>query len=360
MKLPNNKKKYSKLKTKKKQKNEGIEFNIGLAILRPILAFFVIITHFYNSYLAKGYWKLIFIKTERLHFHVRIFFIMAFYFSYKTIISNDSKKILNRLERLCIPYFLWPAIIYYLNNKLLIKYKRNIKIITYENLKMQYLFGDIFIPTFWYQWDLILITLLFILIVLIFKSHYNFILIILCIQSFIYQYNGKNYQHFRYKKNGLYTLGRILEMLPCSVIGFNIAFSGILNFLKKHRFKAIIIFAYFSYFLAYYDIFTSKAGFNYNGFKMYFVSILLFIIFALFPSDKIKNKIIIWFIKQITNYTGGVYYLHMPICSYIRPYIKIVESKTIKGCLIIYILCYIFCMIGNLIFGKTKLRNLFL
>lgn len=215
-------------------------------------------------------------------------------------------------------------------------------------------------PTFWYQWDLIFITIFYFIIVLIFKKLYNFILIIISIISFIYQYNGKNYRYFRNKKNGMYPLGRIIEMLPCSVIGFAIAFSGILKYLKKYRFRTIIVCIYFSYFIINYNIFAINVGFDYSGIKIYFLSIFLFIIFALFPSDKIENKIIIKIIKQITNYTAGVYYLHISICRYIKPYIKLVEKRTIKGCIIIYLSCYFFCLIGNLIFGKTRLRNLFL
>ena len=355
------KRKYTKLKQKKIKKYLDTEFNIGLAILRPILALLVVITHFYNINNAKYIWKLIYKRTFRFFFHVRTFFVMSFYFSYKTLVSNDYKKKFKRLERICIPYFLWPIIIFFINNNLLSNFMKILKNITLEELKVQLLFGSSFIGPLWYQWNLFFVTIFFIFITLLFKNHSNFIFIMISILSFIYQYNGKNLQAFKKytKYNVKYTIGRTIEILPYSAIGFIIASSGILNFLKKHRLKTIIACIYISYISVFYDIFIEKEGFEYNGLKMYFPSISLFIIFALFPSDKINNKIIIKIIKQITNYTAGVFYIHVPVYNYAVFYIKSLKNKTLKGCIIIYLICYLICFIGNHLFGKTILRNLF-
>lgn len=115
---------------KEKVKNNGyielieekkeLQFNIGLAILRPILQFFVILTHCYNYNLATGVWELLIIKFNKFGFHVLIFFLMSFYFSQNTLSSSNRKKKFQRFERICIPYFLWPIIIYYLNKLLII------------------------------------------------------------------------------------------------------------------------------------------------------------------------------------------------------------------------------------------------
>jgi hypothetical protein len=48
-----NNNKYMRLNIKKKKPI----FDIGLAILRPILSFFVIMTHCYNYSYATGLWK---------------------------------------------------------------------------------------------------------------------------------------------------------------------------------------------------------------------------------------------------------------------------------------------------------------
>lgn len=88
-----------------------------------------------------------------------------------------------------------------------------------------------------------------------------------------------------------------------------------------------------------------------------FVSFIF--IFSLFPSDKITNFKIEKIIKNMTNYTAGVYYLHLTIILYFRNYINPIKNGTLFGLFIIYLICYFICFIGMKIFGKTKLKNLF-
>ena len=82
--------------------------------------------------------------------------------------------------------------------------------------------------------------------------------------------------------------------------------------------------------------------------------------FSLLPLNIIKNIYIIKFCKSLTNYTSGVYYLHIPIYLYLSNYIKLIKQKNLCSCIILYIICYCISYIGIKIFGKTKLRNLFL
>ena len=186
------KQKYDKLKSISTKKEIYI-YDIGLTILRPILAFLVIMTHCYDYNGAIGKWREIFIKTDNLLYHVQIFFIISFYFSHKTLISLNYKKIFERFQRLCIPYFLWPIIVFLLN-KLLKVFSISNLVIKLSELKFQLLYGigENGMGILWFQWNLIFITLLFIIIIFIFKKNYNFIFIIITITAFIFQYNGKN------------------------------------------------------------------------------------------------------------------------------------------------------------------------
>ena len=349
-------KKYIKLKSITTIK-EKFTFDIGLAVLRPILSFFVIFTHCYDHNSAYGKWKEIMIKANYFWFHVPTFFIISFYFTCKTLISSNYKKKFERLQRLFIPYFLWPIIVFLLN-KLLLVYSIAKEDITFSKLKFQLLYGtgENGMGILWFQWNLIFITLLFILIIFIFKKNYNFILIIIIITAFIYQYNGKNKFYFSKKD----VLGRILEMIPFAVIGFLISDSEIIIFLKKHRLKTVITCIYLLYFITNYEVINKVKVLDYNGIRLFIISICVFITFVMFPSEKIKNKIIIKIIKQITSYTAGIYYIHAKFSSYISNYIESIKNRTIKGCIIIYLLCYLISFLGILIFGKTKLRHLFI
>ena len=351
---------YVRLRKRKKEKTEFV-FDIGLGILRLTLAFLVVISHCYNFELATGIWKEIIKKTETVSFHVRVFFMMSFYFSYKTLVSSNYKKIFDRFLRLLIPYILWPIIILLLNNNLLIKFSKIKKrIFTKKDLKYQLLTASGYMLILWFQWNLIFVTILYIIIILLFKRFLNLILILMAITAFIYQYNGKNQKYFaKYPYFELHNYGRILELIPYSVAGFLISSSGIIKFFKKFRLKTIITCLYIIYFILYYDIFTKINGHMYQGVKMFLVSICIFIVFAMFPSEIIKNKIIIKIIKQLTNHTAGVYYLHINLYEYLYDYNIHIKNRTIKGCMINYLICYLICFIGSFIFGKTKLRSLF-
>ncbi len=75
----------------------------------------------------------------------------------------------------------------YLDN--ILKLSINIYInISFKDLKQQYLYGFGLLGHFWYQWDLIFITIIYYFRSLLFKAHLNFILILISISSFIYQY----------------------------------------------------------------------------------------------------------------------------------------------------------------------------
>ena len=168
---------YIQLRKKIKQfPNQIFYYDIGLAILRPILSFLVIMHHFHDYSLDKGKFKLFFRALHKFEFHVTIFFLMSFYFSHKTLISKDYKKKLERLKRLIVPYFLWPIIVFFLN-KILRKFFK-IKDISFIQLKFQFLCGFNFIYSLWYQCNLIIITIFYMLIILIFKRFAYLVLII--------------------------------------------------------------------------------------------------------------------------------------------------------------------------------------
>jgi hypothetical protein len=196
------------------------------------------------------------------------------------------------------------------------------------------------------------------IISLLSKRIRNLLLINMVIIALIVQYNGKNRKYCGGKWSS-YTYGRVAEVFPLSISGFFISSSGILNYFKKFRWQTIIAFIYLFNFFLHYQIFVFIRGYMYQGVKLFFLSNCIFIVFAMFPSEKIKNKIIIRIIKQLTNYTGGIYYLHSNLHKYFNKYNVYTQKKTIKGCVIVYLICYLICFIGHIFLGKTKLRYLF-
>ena len=75
----------------------------------------------------------------------------------------------------------------------------------------------------------------------------------------------------------------------------------------------------------------------------------LFFFFSILPFDKINSKRILIIIKQITSYTGGVYYIH-PEIRYI------IKKRNFMGIIKNYLICYLICFIGSKLFKNYKLK----
>ena len=298
-------------KIKNKMKKQEKVYDIGLSILRPFFAYIVIMTHCYEHYYLSLIWRAIFLKTERFFFPVRVFFIMSFYYSHKTLISSNYKKKNERFIRLIIPYFIWPTIFYFFNE--IIKHFIFIESpFTFKLLIKQYLIGAPVIAPLWFHTIMIFYNILLNINIIIFKNSYNFISIIMIIVAFILQYNGINTQLIKnYDIDYQRTYGRIAEIAPSALTGFLIASSGLMNFFRKYKLRMFIICSLISYFLVRYNIFIMNTGTDYAGIKMYLVSICIFIGFAVFPSEKVKNKIIYNYIfKYLSSFNINYFFIY--------------------------------------------------
>ena len=104
-----------------------------------------------------------------------------------------------------------------------------------------------------------------------------------------------------------------------------------------------------------YDIFIELGG--YKGIINVFTSISFFIGFYLLPLNNIptffKNLI-----KTLTSYTNGIYCVHSRFINLVRVCFGL--EGTFKSCIIIYLLSYFLSFFGIKIFGKTKLKYLFI
>lgn len=90
-------------------------YNFYLALLRMYLSFLIVNNHCFNPYKNNFHNKYL-LKLLYNKIHVPNFFIMSFFLCYKLFLLKDIKKIKQRFERLVIPYFIWPFIIWILNN----------------------------------------------------------------------------------------------------------------------------------------------------------------------------------------------------------------------------------------------------
>ena len=322
--------------------------NLGIEILRMILCFWVISFHFSGIKL----------KIVRTTFHVPTFMFISFYFFYNLLKTQNLEKIRFRLERLLIPFIIIPIIELLITNlvNLTPNKKINIKYIL-NNLILQYITGFKILSHFWFIQILILLTILFEIIFLFFKKKSLIILRLLAIISYWLQYSEINYKIFINYKYSFKVFSRMVIMIPIAITGINLSSIKLLKILKNYYKKSIFFSIVSLYFICNYNIFGEFKSFRYSGIKQNITSICLFISFSLIPLDNINNIYILIF-RQISKYTGGIYYFHTIIFKILN-ILTNSNCNSIYKCFITYIIGYLICFIGTKLFGRNKLKYLF-
>ena len=335
--------------------NQKKKIFIGIEFLRIYLSILVVNTHCYklpkNSKFLKS-------KLLRNNLHVPIFYIISFFFFQNTLLSRNLNKFKQRFQRLLIPYIFWPVIIWSINNIIFLVFKINFNNSFYD-LKNQLLTGHCFNTVFWFQWNLIFETFFFIIIELVFHKYIINILIYIGFTAYYFQYSGYNYNIFiHFDFNLKYTLGRFAEVIPYSISGFYLSYFKLVDCFKKNIINTIFICLLVLILFSNYNFIIYPKGFGYQGFKSQILSFFLFIIFCII-SKNFVGKNIFKIIIQISKFTPGIYYLHIPIMNYFKNFFLFIKNKQLQGAMLIYFFCYIICIIGSFIFRKTKLIKLF-
>ena len=330
--------------------------NYGLEILRMIMSFWVVMNHCYKT------------NNETLNniifghrFHVPTFIIISFFFFYNNLSLKNINKIKSRLEKLFLPYLIYPTFIWLINYLLYFKSDKFRLNIYYKKLVIQFLIGRGVHGVLWFHFNLILITIFFYLLSYIVNQHYLLILQILAIISYIMQYSNFNYNFFNiYPDNIKFSVGYLAEIFPLAVTGLTFASLNLITTMRKFRLKTMFFSIILLFLLFKYNIFTLIKGFGKQGFMLNIGALQFFIFFYLLPIENIKNSFILFFIKFITNFTAGIYFWHILIYKILKNYINLILKETLLGCIIIYIICYLICFISYKRFKYTKLKYLFI
>jgi len=353
---------YIKLNKQNNIVKENIKenkLNYGLAILKAYLSFKVIIIHFFKINSTNN--KIILnIVTNKIS-PVPSFFIISFYFMCNNLLSLKFKLLLKRLERLLIPYIIWPNIMWVVNTILKNKYDDK-NPYTFEILKLQLLYGHMYMAQFWFLWNLIIMTIIYYLIIFVFRKNSLFIFHLLLLISYQLQYSGYIYNHFfvKFPYYNRYTISRFFGMLPLSVTGYTLGIFKIINIIQQNRTKSLIFSVIIYKMINNYKIFASQPGIIYYGVNLNIIAICIIFIFSLFHSDKIRNHSIQKLIIFLTKYSGGIFYLHISIGKLLRPYCKDIRNGTFFGIIINYNICYFICFFGMIFFRNTSLKYLFI
>lgn len=266
----------------------------------------------------------------------------------------------DRIDRLLIPYIIYPVLTFAIRKLLYIFFNYEwLKTSIYQLIR-QFIVGRSLYPVLWFHFNLILITLLFNIISFIFKKNYLSILQILAILSYYLQLSGVNFQYFNiYKTTICFSVGYFAETIPIAVTGLSIASIDTINKLKKKRFMTYFFSISFLFLFFKYDLFIKNKGFGKQGLMRIFGGIFFFLIFSLIPLENCNEKTLNY-IKNLTSYTAGIYYLHGKIYSIFSDKISLIKAKTFLGCILNYLICYSISTLGYNLFKNTKLKFLFI
>ena len=342
-------------------KRKVIDKNYGLEILRMILCFWVLLFHCLN----KIDYPLL-LNIIKMMYHVPSFFFISFYFLFPVIKDKIMIKMKSRLQRLSIPYIFWPIISWTFNN---INYKiykqsRFGRLVPLSKLVKQIIIGRVFYVPFWFQFNLIFLTLIFFILSKLLKIE-NFLKLtkMIAILSYFFQYSRYIYIFFdNYNTCISRSLGGLVESFPIAVSAFILNSSNLLKHLKNSRYTAIFYSLVINIFICKYNIFKKIEiygdTYKFNGLDKNIFSFCIFLTFFLIPFEKIKSKKITKFIIIVTNHTFGIYCLHPIIKFYLLKLFHILP--TLKGCVINYITCYLISFIGLKLSFNSQLKFLFI
>ena len=327
------------------------ERNIGLEILRLLLCFWVVLFHSINH---SNVFLLNYIVSKK--FHVPCFFFISFYFFFPIVNDRNCVKMKLRLKRLFIPFFLWPIISWSFNNIFYLIFATNRfgRLLSFSELKVQLIVGRKFFIQLWFLFNLLFFSLFFFIISFFLKKYFLFFVILIGIISIIFQYSKYKYNLFiQYKDSISCSIGLFVFSFPIAVLAFCFKKINLISYFEKNYIKSFIVIFVFLYYL-----FKQGAPYTYLGIDKSLFSLLTFLGFYLIPLNKYLNsrcKSIIYF---ITNYTQGIYCIHIMIKRYIFKFFNI--KPTFPFSILLYIICYFLSFIGKKTFEKSEIKYLFI
>ena len=338
----------------KKDSKENVEINLGIQLLRSILCLWVLFSHCtdikkkHKKYFARN-------------FHVPTFFMISFYFYYKLLNQKAISKIKRRFSRLLYPYIFWPFLAFLLNNILFMfsLLDESIEKITLIDLYLQILTGSKYYRSFWFLFNLFILSILFTIFAFILKQNQLILYEFLGIISLFLLFTKINSDiFFPYEKHITMSIGRVNSSIPLCVIGCFYSSINLLSKVKNLKWNFYLISISLIFILFKYDLFIQYPGFSYSNSLLYlFSTSFLFILFGALKFDKflLLKRIL----KTITKYTGGIYYIHPIFPKFIYFFFNIKKASYFSS-FIIYIICYFICFYGNKLFKNNNFKYLFI
>lgn len=327
-------------------KESSTKFNYGIALLKVILSFVVVMCHFYTGTGITAYPEKIAVPT---------FIALTFFFAENSFREKGRRISLKNITRLLIPGIFWGGVYYVAS---LVMHNGA----TLKDLVLQLLLGSdhLINPTLWYLYDTAFVLLVFGLIQRLTNDKaYMGMRVILLLAGVVLQYTGLNYQWFStLSQDIVYSIGRLAENIPAACIG---SFLSDLTATQGNRYRVlnkcsgipVLVLTIGIYFALYFVHIPSGSGFGYQGLSILLGCILLITGFYYFDVPMILHRII----SYIQQYGLGIYSVHMAVGKTLELTLKKIglSSVSLLFCLLVWLLCIVACSIFDLITRK-KLR----
>ncbi|MBQ6334428.1 MAG: acyltransferase [Erysipelotrichaceae bacterium] len=332
------------------------KINYGFSLLKMLMAFEVLLGHFadWSQYDPRIVWPF----RELVSLAVPSFVIMSFYLTERSFLNRDDEKFKVRFKKLLIPQIAW-AFIYYIIYALidLFMHKKLHSGIT--DLFWQILTGhsSYLNPSMWYQFDIIITTVLFFLVFRQIKDNKKAYcgLLIITLFCYILQFSGVNRALFGEMIFELkYPLGRIIEMIPFATIGFSLRYFDVFEKLKKYRWIVMVL-CVALFLLGFHIPWPELKDFGFAGFAKPYLALCIVTFAFLTPLEKLSLPIKKAIIK-ISDYSLGIYCIHRLINTLLKVFIPSISLQSFERCVLLYIICYFICFLIDLLPDKnTKL-----
>lgn len=325
--------------------NKYKEWDTGLSFLRLWMCLEVVIHHLAQAQvtnLATIFPVFVPLDKYRL-IAVPVFMLMSFMLFDMSAIENEPGKIFKRLKRLTTPIIFW-VITYYVVYTFISFFREISNFHGISDLFWQLLFGHSYNLTLWFQFDLIVLTIIFYIIYQIMPLELRSTVVTITVIIAIYLQNSGINGHmfdgliwpdtiFGVYFNKSYVvnpIGRILEMLPFAAVGLLFDYNSLKTILQKHRRKAVVICIFILATLFSVQIFTEPDGFAYAGLYYLCAAFTTVILFLALPFERLPQgakKVI----NSTSQYTMGVYFMHEMIIFMFDSTISSINLHTILG-----------------------------
>lgn len=334
------------------------EFNYGLACLRIWMCFEVVCVHYLNrNNVTHGITEVVYrLVYNYMGIACPIFMVLAFYFTDVERLATNPDDLSRRFYRLYVPHVFWTIIYYvvffFMSSRMGFDFDGGAKVFF-----LQLVLGHCYNQSTWFQIDLIILTVLFVLIYKFIRDYAEFVISFLPIIAFIFQYSGDNvnlmnclFIKWMGAGNVPYTIARLVEMLPYAALGVLLRKLR-KNIIHQHYHIGIMHCLLVLYLICRYEVFAyTQRGYGYSGID-YFV--ITFLTCILFGCAQVKfPKIILVIISFLSKYTMAVYFSHRligTIFQYLNIGIWKMVEGTLRGCMLIYITCLIIAVLISLV-----------